>query len=242
VDATRSSSARGLLVTTGLFVAGLALVAGVISFDHMRELAQRHGQLGWRAYAFPVSVDGLEVVASLYLVAQRRAGRPTGWVPWTSLIVGTVASLAANVSVGGDDPIGKALAGWPALSMLASVKLFFGMFDHNADGDRTVDDSRTVQDDLPVVRDDHRSFAGPAADVPERPSENSTNDGDERAVAQLLAATRHAGATLASDGLPLSRDRLADAMRTHGHSVSNAHASLLVKILKRETATADAPG
>ena len=77
-----------------------------ISFDHMRELAQRHGQLGWRAYAFPISVDSLEVVASLYIVAQRRTGRPTGWAPWTSLIVGTAASLSANVAVGGHDLIG----------------------------------------------------------------------------------------------------------------------------------------
>ncbi|GAB1693275.1 hypothetical protein [Krasilnikovia sp. M28-CT-15] len=62
----------------------------------------------------PISVDGLEIVASLYLVAQRRAGRPTGWIPWFALIVGTAASLTANIAVGGADPIGKALAGWPA--------------------------------------------------------------------------------------------------------------------------------
>ena len=54
------------------------------------------------------------------------SGRATGWVPWTSLIVGTVASLAANIAVGGHDLIGRALAGWPTLSMLASVKLASG--------------------------------------------------------------------------------------------------------------------
>ncbi|BCB92015.1 DUF2637 domain-containing protein [Phytohabitans suffuscus] len=106
-----------LLIVTALFVAGLAIVAGAVSFSHMQELAIDHHQLGWKSYAFPVSVDGLEIVASLYLVAQRRAGRPTGWIPWVALIVGTLASLAANVAVGGADPIGKALAGWPAVSM-----------------------------------------------------------------------------------------------------------------------------
>lgn len=244
MDAEPRSSARGLLIVSGLFGVGLAPVSGAISFDHMRELAQRHGQLGWRAYAFPISVDGLEIVASLYIVAQRRVGRSTGWVPWTSLVVGTLASLAANVAVGGHDLIGKALAGWPALSMLASVKLFFGMFDHTDADSGTVDhrtvcdDERCVPDDLPAVRDDPRPGAGLAADVLDRQSENSTNDGDERAVAQLITAARHARATLASNGLPLSRDRLADAMRTHGHSVSNAHASRLVKILKTENSTA----
>ncbi len=81
---TAPPPARGLLIVTGCVVAGLALVAGAISFDHLRELANQHGQLGWRSLAFPVSVDGLEVVASLYLVAQRPAGRPTGWVRWWS--------------------------------------------------------------------------------------------------------------------------------------------------------------
>ncbi|MFC0530258.1 DUF2637 domain-containing protein [Phytohabitans kaempferiae] len=131
-----------LLILTALFVGGLAFVAGAVSFAHMRELALHHGQLGWKSYAFPISVDGLEIVASLYLVAQRRAGRPTGWIPWIALIVGTLASLAANVAVGGADPIGKALAGWPAVSMLVSVKLLFSMIDHTR-----VDQRMTVRDD-----------------------------------------------------------------------------------------------
>ena len=133
---------KTLLILTALFVGGLAIVAGAISFAHMRELATHHDQLGWKSYAFPISVDGLEIVASLYLVAQRRIGRPTGWIPWVTLIVGTVASLTANVAVGGADPIGKALAGWPALSMLVSVKLLFAMFDHES-----VDQRATVPDD-----------------------------------------------------------------------------------------------
>ena len=138
----RTQTDKTLLILTALFVGALAFVAGAISFSHMRELALDHGQLGWKSYAFPVSVDGLEIVASLYLVAQRRAGRPTGWIPWVALVVGTAASLAANVAVGGADPIGKALAGWPALSMLVSVKLLFAMIDHHAE-----DDQRTVRDD-----------------------------------------------------------------------------------------------
>lgn len=148
----RARTDKLLLILTALFVGGLAIVAGAISFAHMRELALEHGQLGWKSLAFPISVDGLEIVASLYLVAQRRAGRPTGWIPWIALIVGTAASLAANVAVGGADPIGKALAGWPAVSMLVSIKLLFAMIDH------TKDDQRTT------VRDDQRT-AGSVPDV-----------------------------------------------------------------------------
>lgn len=76
----RTRTDKTLLILTALFVGGLALVAGAISFDHMRELATHHDQTGWKSYAFPISVDGLEIVASVYLVAQRRTGRATGWV------------------------------------------------------------------------------------------------------------------------------------------------------------------
>jgi hypothetical protein len=53
-------------------------------------------------------------------------------------------------------------------------------------------------------------------------------------VAHLIPAARAACTTLASDGRTLSRDNLADAMRHNGHGVSNARASLLVKIVKAE--------
>ena len=124
-----------------------------------------------------ISVDGLEIVASLSLLAQRRAGRSTGWVPWVALIVGTVASLAANVTVGGADPIGKALAGWPALSMLVSVKLLFAMFDHeNVDQRTTVpDDQRTtgtVPDVPGTVRRTGRDDVAPSGTVPAERTNN----------------------------------------------------------------------
>jgi hypothetical protein len=67
-------------------------------------------------------VDGLELTASLYLVVQHRAGRRVGVLPWAALVVGTAASLAANVAVGGHDLVGRALAGWPAISLLVSIK------------------------------------------------------------------------------------------------------------------------
>ncbi|MEV5693009.1 DUF2637 domain-containing protein [Micromonospora globbae] len=261
-----------LLILTALFVGGLAIVAGAISFAHMRELALEHDQLGWRSLAFPISVDGLETISSLYLVAQRRAGRPTGWIPWVALIVGTAASLAANVAGGGHDLIGKALAGWPALSMLVSVKLLFSMLDHERDNQRTTvrDDQRTAGSvpDVPgTVQRAGRDGTAPSGTAPgertstpapsainpaDRPVEASggtpgcagqaapggTGDParsiDIRTVVHLIPAARAARASLATKGRSLSRDNLADAMRDDGHGVSNARASLLLKILKAE--------
>ncbi|MFV2084987.1 DUF2637 domain-containing protein [Micromonospora sp. LOL_021] len=257
---------RGL---TWLTVAALAIVAGAISFAHMTELAIKHGQTGWKAYAFPISVDGLEIVASLYLVAQRRAGRPTGWIPWVALVIGTIASLAANIAVGSHDPIGKALAGWPALSMLIAVKLLFGMIDHSEADQQTVrDDQRPSVDrplnsgTVPQTGPDSGPPSGPTLDRQTSPCGVPTTGGtsrateltsersagpafkptpvDTRTVAHLLPAARTAHETLTATGRSLSRDRLADTMRNNGHGVSNERASLLLRILKTE-AKPDAP-
>jgi len=97
--------------TAAATVAGLAVIAGAISYSHMRQLAAAHGQVGWHAHAFPLSVDGVEIVASLVLLAGRRAGRRSGWMPWGALLVGTVASLAANIATADAGAISRVIAG-----------------------------------------------------------------------------------------------------------------------------------
>jgi hypothetical protein len=80
----------------------------------MRQLAQA----GWHAHAFPLSVDGIEIVASLVLLADRRAGRKSVWLPWAALAIGTAGSLAANVATAGPGIISPIIAGRPALALL----------------------------------------------------------------------------------------------------------------------------
>jgi hypothetical protein len=38
----------------------------------MPTLALAHGETGWQAHALPLSVDGIEIMASLVLLADRR--------------------------------------------------------------------------------------------------------------------------------------------------------------------------
>ena len=113
----------------GVTVVGLAGVAGAFSYSHMAELARLHGEASWRVHAFPVSVDGIEIVASLVLLAHRRAGTRAGWLPWAALLTGTTASVAANVAVGAADPVGRLVAGWPAVALLVAIKLLSGLLD-----------------------------------------------------------------------------------------------------------------
>jgi hypothetical protein len=39
-----------------------------------------------------------------------------GWLPWAALLVGTAASLAANVATAQPGPVSRIIAGWPALA------------------------------------------------------------------------------------------------------------------------------
>ncbi|MFD0772925.1 hypothetical protein ACFQZ2_03205 [Streptomonospora algeriensis] len=46
-----------------------------------------------------MSAEGMIVTSSMVLLADARHGRRSGLVPWTLLILGSVASLAADIAV-----------------------------------------------------------------------------------------------------------------------------------------------
>jgi hypothetical protein len=108
--------------TTGC-VALLALIAGTVSYLHMHLLVEVHGQPGWVAALTPLSVDGMIVAASTTLLADSRAGRSGGVLPWALLVVGSVASLAANVAVAEPTAIGRVIAAWPSFALIAAYEL-----------------------------------------------------------------------------------------------------------------------
>lgn len=55
-----------------------AVIAGALSFSHLHDLADAAGQGGWKAWAYPVSVDLLLVAAWRRMREQQRAGQPAG--------------------------------------------------------------------------------------------------------------------------------------------------------------------
>src|SRR5262252_4123927 len=88
----------------------LALIAGTVSYLHMHTLVARHWQPGWVATLTPLSVDGMIVAASTTLLADSRSGRKGGALPWALLVAGSVASLAANVTVAEPTLVGRVIA------------------------------------------------------------------------------------------------------------------------------------
>ncbi|MCQ4214172.1 DUF2637 domain-containing protein, partial [Streptomyces longispororuber] len=73
-----------------------AVIAGALSFAHLHDLAAAAGQTGWKAWAYPISVD-------LLLVAAWRRLRTDGpsRLTWCWFLVALVASLGANVATAG---------------------------------------------------------------------------------------------------------------------------------------------
>ncbi|MDG9686822.1 DUF2637 domain-containing protein [Streptomyces sp. DH18] len=102
-----------------------AVIAGALSFAHLHDLAEAAGQDGWKAWAYPVSVDLLLVAAwrRMRTSADNRAA-------WAWFIIALAASLGANVATAGlldlnDIPawLRILVAGWPALAFLGGTLL-----------------------------------------------------------------------------------------------------------------------
>jgi hypothetical protein len=102
-----------------------AVIAGALSFAHLHDLAEAAGQSGWKAWAYPVSVDLLLVAAWRRLRTARRDRSA-----WTWFIIALFASLGANVATAGLLDLGNVpawlrilVAGWPALAFLGGTLL-----------------------------------------------------------------------------------------------------------------------
>ncbi|MFC8270426.1 DUF2637 domain-containing protein [Streptomyces cinereoruber] len=102
-----------------------AVIAGALSFAHLHDLAAAAGQDGWKAWAYPVSVDLLLVAA--WRRMRKDGGNRDAWL-WFAIAL--VASLGANVATAGlldmnDVPpwLRILVAGWPALAFLGGTLL-----------------------------------------------------------------------------------------------------------------------
>lgn len=102
-----------------------ALIAAALSFAHLHDVASAAGQTGWKAWAYPVSVDLLLVAAWRRL----RSGQDKA-AGWCWFLVALAASLGANIATAGlldlddvPDWLRILVAGWPAVAFLGGTLL-----------------------------------------------------------------------------------------------------------------------
>ncbi len=111
-----------------------AVIAGALSFAHLHDLAAAAGQDGWKAWAYPVSVD-------LLLVAAWRRLRSDGpsRLAWCWFLIALIASLGANVATAGLLDLSNVpawlrilVAAWPALAFMGGTLLVHSPADRSS--------------------------------------------------------------------------------------------------------------
>lgn len=112
-------------------VAGTVFIAAGafwLSFTSLADLAARSGIGTGQAWAWPLIVDGIIVVATVAVVAL--AGHRSAWYPWALLVGGALASVTANaihavVAADADVPrmLAASVAAVPPVVLLAITHL-----------------------------------------------------------------------------------------------------------------------
>lgn len=108
----------------------VALVAGVVSYDHLHTVAIAAGEEDWIARLVPLSADGLLVSSSLSAFIAKWQNRKVHGMTKLSLTVGLTASVAANIAspfvgdlTGTSQDILAAIVGaWPAVALALSFE------------------------------------------------------------------------------------------------------------------------
>ncbi|MFC8505989.1 DUF2637 domain-containing protein [Streptomyces sp. NPDC057411] len=123
-----------------------AVIAGALSFAHLHDLAAAAGQDGWKAWAYPVSVDLLLVAA--WRRMRTSSGNGDAWL-WFAIAL--TASLGANIATAGLLDMNNVpawlrilVAGWPALAFLGGTLLA-----HAHTPEPKPDPTPAVEDDFP---------------------------------------------------------------------------------------------
>lgn len=163
-------------------ITGTVLIAAAafwLSFTALTDLARRSGIDAGQAWAWPLIVDGLIVVATVAVVALD--GHRAAWYPWLLLMAGTLVSVTANAlhaTVAADADVPVLLAGCvaavPPLVLIASTHLTVVL----------------VRSHRATVLTDSKNESAP--EVPDTPSERPA--GGEADV--VLTATPAAGRRL----------------------------------------------
>ena len=155
-------------------VAGTVFIAAGafwLSFTSLTDLAARSGIGAGQAWAWPLIVDGIIVVATVAVVAL--AGQRSAWYPWALLVGGALVSVTANaihavVAADADVPrmLAASVAAVPPVVLLAITHL-------------TVILTRTT--------DPATALAAPAKSMPALPSGESQTSRRDDGVADRRA-------------------------------------------------------
>lgn len=173
-----------------------AAIAAALSFAHLHDIAEAAGQGGWKAWAYPVSVDLLMVMAWKRIRSDVKQPKRAAWF-W--FLLALVASLSANVATAGVVDLANAptwlrvlVAGWPALAFLGGSLLV-----HSSETRK-----RLIWDVQPPAATDEshddasRKAQEPVSGPPTRPADEEAQDAPREAYTPVLVSYREAAEAL----------------------------------------------
>ncbi|MET8299137.1 DUF2637 domain-containing protein [Streptomyces sp. NPDC006678] len=185
-----------------------ALIAAALSFAHLHDLALAAGQDGWKAWAYPVSVDLLMVAAWRRL----RSGEAKA-AGWCWFLVALAASLGANVATAGmldldDVPawLRILVAGWPAVAFLGGTLLAHGGPKPTEAPAATSEPSSTVAAPEPTVAE--VASPAPTAELPAAETASSPESPSPVPPALIAMARRVADEHRTRTGTPIDTPTL----------------------------------
>lgn len=208
VDQDEAGGERWPVVTAIGAVVTVAVVAAVVSYMHMREVAEAAGE-GWRAILLPLSVDGMIVAATLNAWQAKKRHEDLPKMTLVALVAGLAVSIAANVAVpflpqltGGW--LSAVVAAWPPIALAISFEELIRMLRSGtkpAAQERQGETERAAE--LPVsdlrFAADEAEFAGERAagnaGLPEPAGDLAADDGTAAALPE--------GAAEPTDELPV---------------------------------------
>ncbi|WP_130340390.1 DUF2637 domain-containing protein [Micromonospora kangleipakensis] len=233
--------------------------AGAASFTHVHNVAASHGQDGWLAWADAIVLELMSIAAGLELRYRKRQHASTRF-PATVLMCAVTLSIAAQVVEAEQSVIGWIAAALPALGFLVMTKIALnraamprphrGALVPTGSGDGPVVAGRGARprrstEDRPRRHGDDHGRAGGVAVSKDGDRNSSAASLSPRRTAppdatmdDLLPVARAARKALECEGLPLTRDTLADQLRRDGHAVRNARISALLALLRQDQVTA----
>ena len=199
--ASRAAGRRWAVVTAVSGTVFIAAGAFWLSFTALADLAARSGVGAGQAWAWPLIVDGIIVVATVAVVAL--AGQRSAWYPWALLIGGAAVSVTANaihavVAADGDVPgvLAASVAAVPPVVLLAITHLTV-ILTRPTPSTASADDAdaalaapnpavldalgRSSPQELAAPRDTEQSAHGARTDAPDTPAAAALNRRDRAA-------------------------------------------------------------
>jgi hypothetical protein len=161
---------RAIRMSTAVAVLAVAGVAAYVSYWHADAVVCAHGETGVTARLEPATIEGLVYASSMVILYAARHQLPVPALARWLLVLGIIATLAANMAQGwSHGPVGAVIAAWPAVSLVGSYELLVWIIRTAAAGGL----DRTPEADHTGWYADHLAHGRPGASLPEATPDNA---------------------------------------------------------------------